>query len=363
MKINIIIPGIGLSGGIRVLFRYAELLNEKNHDVVFYTPLLAYDVKNSNSEILNKIHVVSNSLKRINTYKVKKSQNTLEFNVKVIPVPTICDRYVRDADICIASAWPTAFSVANLSLTKGKKVYFIQDYEIWNNEEFGKKSYTLPLKHIVISTWIKNKLVEQLGSDDAVIVYDGLDLEVFNNQTRINTFDYAINILMLYHDLPKKGVRDGIEVYKSIKVKYPNVKLTMFGLPERPNISDEVEYYQNPSRDQLRELYNKANIFLYTSREEGWGLTPLEAMASKCVVVGTNTGCMLDIGEDKVNAMLCCPGDISEMKKKLCTLIENQELLQALSEKGYETVQKFSWANAVAQLKRELEIIWHEGKN
>lgn len=363
MKINVIIPGIGLSGGIRVLFRYAELLNEKNHDVVFYTPLLAYDVKNCNSEFLNKLHVISNSLKRVSTYKIKKKQNILEFNVKVIPVSMICDRYVRDADICIASAWPTAFSVANLSLTKGKKVYFIQDYEIWNNEELGKESYTLPLEHIVISTWIKNKLVEQLGSDDAPIVYDGLDLDVFNNPTRVNAFDHAINILMLYHDLTKKGIKDGLEVYRRVRANYPDVRLTMFGLPERPNIPDEVEYYQNPSREQLRKLYSRANIFLYTSREEGWGLTPLEAMASKCVVVGTNTGCMLDIGEDKVNAMLCHPGDISKMEKNLCALIENQTLLQELSEKGYETVQNFSWINAVAQLERELEKIWHEGKN
>ena len=39
MKINIIIPGVGLSGGIRVLFKYAELLKEKGHDVVFIRQL------------------------------------------------------------------------------------------------------------------------------------------------------------------------------------------------------------------------------------------------------------------------------------------------------------------------------------
>lgn len=37
MVINIIVPGIGLSGGMRVLFQYGELFKAKGHDVVFYT--------------------------------------------------------------------------------------------------------------------------------------------------------------------------------------------------------------------------------------------------------------------------------------------------------------------------------------
>ena len=69
MVINIIVPGIGLSGGMRVLFQYGELFKAKGHDVVFYTPLMAYDVQNSNSLILNKAHVVTNTIKRIYSYK------------------------------------------------------------------------------------------------------------------------------------------------------------------------------------------------------------------------------------------------------------------------------------------------------
>ena len=364
MTINIIIPGIGLSGGMRVLFQYGELLKAKGHDIVFYTPLLAYDVKNNKSEILNKIHVVTNTIKRIYNYVIKKKQKNLQFDVKVIPVPYVADRYIRNANICMASAWPTAFSVDKLSLSKGKKVYLIQDYETWNSEELGKKSYTLPLQHIVISTWIKNKLVEQLGEEDAPIVFDGLDLEIFNNPIKkFNFLNRKIEVLMLYHDLPKKGVKDGLKAYENVKRKHQNIKLTMFGLADRPNISEDIEYYKNPSREELKALYDKADIFLYTSKEEGWGLTPLEAMASKCAVVGTNTGCMLDIGEDQRNAMLCEPGDIDGMTKNLCELLENYEMIIKLAENGYKTVQQFSWSDSVEQLERILRRICDEDKD
>lgn len=365
MKINIVIPGVGLSGGIRVLFRYAELLNQKGHDVIFYTPLIAYDVKNSNNELINKLHVISNSIKRINSYKVKHDQNHLEFNVKVVAVPIISNKYIRDADICMASAWPTAFSVAKLDLKKGKKVYFIQGYEIWNNEELGKKSYTLPLAHIVISSWIKGKLIKQLGENEVhvPIIYDGLDLDIFNNSERINVIDKTVEILMLYQNLAIKGVNDGLEVYKRIKEKYPNIKMTMFGLSERPNIPIEIQYYQNPSRDELKKLYSNANIFLYTSKEEGWGLTPLEAMASKSVVVGTNTGCMLDIGKNGINAMISHPGNVNEMVQNICYLLDNPSLFKNLSEEGFKDVQVFSWKNATVHLEKELEKILYENKN
>ena len=75
---------------------------------------------------------------------------------------------------------------------------------------------------------------------------------------------------MLYHDLPKKGVRDGLAAYKNVKDRYPNVKLTMFGLVDRPDISDEIVYYKDPSREELKELY-KRRLSFYTHREKKGG--------------------------------------------------------------------------------------------
>lgn len=74
----------------------------------------------------------------------------------------ISNNSIRDADVTIATAWPTAFEVNKLAEPKGKKFYFIQDYEIWDNAEIGKKSYQLPLNKIVISTWINNCLQRDL---------------------------------------------------------------------------------------------------------------------------------------------------------------------------------------------------------
>ena len=49
MRINFIIPFKRLSGGIRVVFLYANYLTEKGYDVVCYVPMVSYRGKNQNA--------------------------------------------------------------------------------------------------------------------------------------------------------------------------------------------------------------------------------------------------------------------------------------------------------------------------
>lgn len=363
MKINIIIPGVGLTGGIRVVFKYAELLTEVGHDVVFYTPIIAYDVKNSKNELINYGHVVTNSIKRWYGYSIEKKQNKVPYHVKINVVNVISNKTIRNADIVIATAWPTAFSVAKLALEKGEKVYFIQDYEVWNNEECGKKSYTLPLHKIVISSWINQKLVEQLGGTQAPVVYDGIELDKFDNKNKEYKINSELRCLMLYHNLPKKGVLNGIAAFEKAKKQYPNISLTMFGMDASPNIPNYVKYYCNPDEDVLHDLYCKSDIFIFPSLEEGWGLTPLEAMASKCAVVGTNTGCMIDIGKNGFNSLISNVGDVEAMSNNIVQLVGNPELLKQISENAYFTVQDFSWDKALKNFEASLRRILNDTEN
>ena len=121
------------------------------------------------------------------------------------------------------------------------------------------------------------------------------------------------------------------------------------GLPEY------VEYYQNPVPEFLVKLYCEADIFIFPSLEEGWGLTPLEAMACKCAVVGTNTGFVLDIGRDRYNMLISDAGDIDAMANNICNLISDHRLLKNISEMGYTTVKQLEWKRSVLKLKDLLD--------
>lgn len=334
MKINIVLPW-GKSGGINVVKKYTEYLIRQGHDVKLYRTVLPYNEKKIFTQNIKNIYLI---IKYILLLLFIKKEKYEKYCLKV-------NNYnVKNADIIIATAWTTAFFVNKLKETKGKKVYFIQDYEIWDNEYLGKQSYILDFKKITISKWISKKIESQLNCKPLPIIYDGIDLERFNYKNRIYKNNYSdASFLMLYHKLPKKGIKNGISAFKKVKEMYPNVKLKMFGLEKKPDIPEYVEYFYNPSQDQLKKLYRDSDIFIFPSIEEGWGLTPLEAMASKCAVVATNTGCMLDIGKNMENVLISEPNDIDKMVENCIFLIQNKNAIKKISENAYNDVNELSW--------------------
>lgn len=349
MKVNFIMPGLGDSGGMKVVYKYAKLLRNLNVNVKIYSAILPPTSYKFSSKLANHIHQLYCLLKTFLFVKDKLDKG-------VTWVPMITDKYIRKADITIATAWPTAYQVNKLSEKCGKKAYFIQGYEVWDNEAMGKKSYELPLEHIVIAKWINDILVNELHVKSGYIVRNGIDTQDFV-PSKTQNHSKSVSCLMLYHQLPQKGIEDGIAAYKIIKNRYPQVTLNMFGMFNDPRISLVDHYYKSPQRSQLIKLYQKSDIFIYPSREEGWGLTPLEAMACGCAVVGTMTGCMLELGVSGENALLNKPRDINTMANNIEILVENNKLRKEISMNGRTTVEKLSWSKSARTLKDILNSI------
>lgn len=348
MTVNIILPVLAKSGGASVVYKYAEMLAEKGHDVIIYKPIWSFNYRRYSREIINKIHQLYCTIK--NLAKVRHKEHLMDKFVLLAS-----DLFIRDADVVIATSWPTSFCVNKLSTSKGKKFYFVQGFEVWDNEEYGLKSYMLSLNKIVISTWINEQLKERLGIGPFPVVYNGLDTVRFSNPRKIyKKRTEAIRCLMLNHLLSKKGIDDGIKAFELAKKEYPNMTLESFGLCGRENLPDYVIYTQDPSQDELVEMYNRADIFIFPSKAEGWGLTPLEAMACQCAVAGTRTGFVLDLGKHGVNMMISEPGDIEGLARNIIKLTEDRELLCRISAQGRLLTEKLSWEESCDKLERLL---------
>ena len=345
MKINFILPSIGNSGGIDVVQKYADIMSIMGHDVVIYKEILSPNLHRYKSALKNKMHQGWCSLKSLTGIGKKKKHDHFIFKVN--------GKTIRRADVTIATSWPTAFEVDKLPTRCGKKYYFIQDIEIWDNKELGLRSYRLPLNRVVISTWINKRLREELSIGPFPMIYNGIDTSLFNDVNR--TEHTGITFLMLNHTLEKKGVRQGLEAYNRIHRLYPNTKLRMFGMCSNENLPSEVEYHQDPSKDLLVSLYKDTDIFIYPSLEEGWGLTPIEAMACGCVVVGTETGFVLDLGKHKYNMMVSKPGDIEEMTHNIDILIRSSSLLLEIQKNAKEAVYNLEWKVSCSKFIKYLE--------
>lgn len=350
MKINFLLPTIGDSGGMKVVCRYAEMLHKLGHDVVIYRSIKSPNLRRYRNPVRNLIHVGYCSAKSVVVSLKKRRTSPFDRYVS-----WFCNRTIRDADVVIATSWPTAYAVNRLDRSKGKKFYFIQDFEIWDNQRYGMNSYKLPLNKIVISTWINHQLKEKLNLGPFPVVPNGVDISEFHNSNK--TYHHVngeIRCFMLNHHLKKKGVEEGLKAFELAREQYPQLTIRMFGMGDGSNLPPYVSYTQNPSRRELIDLYCTSDIFLFPSLEEGWGLTPVEAMACKCAVCGTNTGFVLDVGKDHENMLISEPGNIEELADNLCELCADRKLLMKLSENAAVCAQSLSWEESLSKMSRVL---------
>ncbi|MEW6088690.1 MAG: glycosyltransferase family 4 protein [bacterium] len=349
MKINFIIPFTYITGGIRVIFEYANRLTEKGHIVNVIYPLKAYNF--GDTTLKGFYWQTKGSLR--NLIKGKKI-NWIEINFNLLQVPFITDMFVPDADAVIATAWPTAYSVYNLSKKKGEKFYFIQHYEIWSGQkELVDKTYNLSLYQITIASWLERLLKEKFNSKKLSVIVNAVDINLFYNDQK--TYNKNKRILMLYSQHKWKGVEDGIRAFEIAKKSYPNIELIMFGVKKYPDVPSYVEFYENPKQEKIREIYCSCDIFISPSWTEGCQLPPMEAMACKCAVIATNIGGIPDYTIPGKTALVSEPKDINKLAEHLIFLLGNENELKRLSFAGYEYIKNFTWEKAVKKFEKVLE--------
>lgn len=343
MRINFVLPSYGESGGLKVIYKYASEFSRQGHEVVLYYPLIPYNLgKDTNTFYVCLMKMKGFFIRCF--HAIRKDRYNSLCKELYRPVLCISNSMIRNADATIATAWPTAYSVSALDEKKGKKYYFIQDFEIWDNYERGKDSYFLPLKKITISKWIANQL-KQIGIKE--------EIPVITNGINTNDFYYTLRnkrdivCLMLFHPLEKKGVNQGVKAFEIAKESCPNLKLKMFGLTKPIDLEIVCDFIENPSKIELANLYSDADIFIFPSLEEGWGLTVIEAMLSGCAVVGSNTGCLFELGINNYNALITDPGDIVALSNSIVMLYNNDDLRKKLSVNGHSTATQLMWEPSV----------------
>jgi glycosyltransferase involved in cell wall biosynthesis len=291
MKINFILTGLYKSGGMKVIFKYGEELKNSGNEVFFYRRLLPYNFMRGKSFLLDisKLYVrkIKNFIKR---GEVPNDFYNYSFRIKSVPL--INSLFVRKADIVIATEWVTAYSVFHLPENRGKKYYFIQGYEDWgSNIALVDKSYTLPLNRIVVSEHLQNFIQKKFNSDSQVVL-NGLEEKEFKCSYYVPSKE-NITITFIYSSHESKNSQAALYVCDQIHQKYPDLEFICFGY-DKVKLPSYIKYFHSPDQKSIADIYEKTDIFLFTSFSEGFGLPPAEAMISGCAVVTTPVGAVHD---------------------------------------------------------------------
>ncbi len=117
--------------------------------------------------------------------------------------------------------------------------------------------------------------------------------------------------------------------------------------PVKFNVGKKVKFLHNVPDEDLPAFYKNALCLVFPSLYEGFGLPVLEAMKYGCPVLTSNVSSLPEVGGEA--ALYFDPKDVSDIAKRIKSVIQDSELRKKLIEKGYEQVKKFSWEKAAKE--------------
>jgi glycosyltransferase involved in cell wall biosynthesis len=109
---------------------------------------------------------------------------------------------------------------------------------------------------------------------------------------------------------------------------------------KKKKMEKQVFLLEGVYMDELACLYKLADIFVYPSFFEGFGIPVIEALFSKTVVVTSNTSCLPEAGGK--DSVYINPDSDLDIRAKLKFLWENESERKRREEKGFDFVQKFN---------------------
>lgn len=103
--------------------------------------------------------------------------------------------------------------------------------------------------------------------------------------------------------------------------------------------------------EDVQRWYQRLTIYAFTSRNEGFGLTLIEAMAAGSALVAARAGAAGLVVEDGVSGVLIPTGDVEALAAALEPLMRDVALATAIGERGRERVlEKFSLEAEAARI-------------
>jgi glycosyltransferase involved in cell wall biosynthesis len=158
---------------------------------------------------------------------------------------------------------------------------------------------------------------------------------------------------------PRKNVSALLKAFRQVLDNYrPDVKLVLAGekgwlyddvLAQVRDLKllDDVLFLGRVSTEELLWLYNGAQVLVAPSIYEGFGLTPLEAMACGTPVVVSNVSSFPEIVSDA--GLQVDPNNIDELAVAIWRTLSDAELRACLVEKGLKRAALFSWDKAARE--------------
>ena len=169
---------------------------------------------------------------------------------------------------------------------------------------------------------------------------------------------------------PRKNIPSLIKAVYKLKKKNLQYKLVIAGKKgwkykeifetiNKLNLQNDVVFTGYVSDEDLPALYNAADMFVYPSIYEGFGLPPLEAMACGTPVITSNTSSLPEVVGDA--GIMIDPPDVDGLADAMHKVLTDGGLRADMTKKGLERAKIFSWEKCARETLEVYEEVYDTG--
>ncbi|MEA3272981.1 MAG: glycosyltransferase family 1 protein [Patescibacteria group bacterium] len=237
-----------------------------------------------------------------------------------------------------------------------------------------KKAVTSSQAIIAVSNFTKQDIIKHFPQTKLKIkvIYEGCEndknaLRLKSKRksvvTKLQLGQYGINkpyLLYIGAAYPHKNLESLVLAFEKIKrdKQWRKLSLVLVGgddyfykrlksFTKRKGIKNVIFPGLIREEKTLQEIYRNAEIFVFPSLYEGFGLPPLEAMTMGVPVVCSKATSLPEILARA--ASYFNPKDVRDITNKILRILENSSLKRDLVEEGYKRIELFSWQKMAQQ--------------
>ena len=221
---------------------------------------------------------------------------------------------------------------------------------------------------IAVSESTKQDLIKMLGTpeDKITVIYEAAD-PMFQPEDRAaalrhvqELYDLPSEFVLFVSTIePRKNVAGLLRAYRRLRDDYKlTPALVLAGAPgwlsddvhelvKKLGLGKQCYFLGRVSSHDLLQLYNAAQCLVQPAFYEGFGRTPLEAMACGTPVIVSNVSSLPEVVGDA--ALLFDPQEDEELTVAMWRVLTDKSLQEELRAKGFQRAAAFSWERAAEQ--------------
>lgn len=283
-------------------------------------------------------------------------------------VTTIHNVILRDAQTTIRSIF---FDLSNLVLhfinTVGLTLYSICE---------GALISRIANKIIAVSNFTKMDAIKTYGipAEKITVIQNGVDIDKFSPKISGDVIRRRLSLLneplVLYlgrFDY-RKGVENLVKAIPLVLQQNEDVKFLLVGkgpfenalknLAVKLRVKDSIIFHPSVSDFDLPKYYAAADVFVFPSLWEGFGLSLLEALASGKAIISTNVSAIPEIITHNKTGLLVEPKNHKQIAEAIVKVLKHRNYLINLGIEGRKEMEsKFNWditSNEILKLYESL---------